>query len=408
MAQLQAGVATVSITPLEAGLPTQLGGYGERNGKPAEGIHDTINAKAIVFDFGGKRSAIVSLDICTMPRCLVEEALAAAAVPGLTYENVLMAATHSHAGTEGLSMERKNQAGNTHIGLFDEKVLLFTRDRVAQALKEAAANLRPVKAGAGATMLPGMNRNRRHDDAPTDEEMTILRLDTMDGKPYVVLVDYTAHPTISVPETMLISCDWPGVMQRTVQDLLPGSTCVYINGSEGDVAPNGHTGGSRYEMIENYGRKIGLAAGALAREVKTKDAKQFDVRQKVAALPDLRPAPDFLKIAGDEYQVTKEQLDGLLAMLWPTSAPMYLFRLDDFALITFPGEPITAIGLAAKGYLRAAGVKHPAVMALTSEHIGYILTPEEYALSGYETTASFYGPTLGPTLLQTAEALARN
>ena len=52
------------------------------------------------------------------------------------------------------------------------------------------------------------------------------------------------------------------------------------------------------------------------------------------------------------------------------------------------------------------GVKHPVVMALTSEHIGYILTPEEYAKSGYEVTASFYGPTLGPTLLAGAKELA--
>ena len=52
-AELKAGVACVSITPLEAGLPTQLGGYGDRNGRPAEGVHDTINAKAIVFDMDG-------------------------------------------------------------------------------------------------------------------------------------------------------------------------------------------------------------------------------------------------------------------------------------------------------------------------------------------------------------------
>lgn len=168
-----------------------------------------------------------------------------------------MCATHSHAGTEGMSMERRNIAGNPHIGLFDEKVLQFTRDCVAQALQQAAGELRPVTAGSGVATVPGMNRNRRHDGAPTDESMTILRLDNLDGTPYVVLVNYTAHPTISVPETMLISCDWPGFMQRTVQDSVPGAECVYINGSEGDVAPNGHAGGSRYEIMENDGLETG-------------------------------------------------------------------------------------------------------------------------------------------------------
>ena len=325
-AELKAGVARVSITPLEVGLPTQLGGYGERNGKPAEGIHDTINAKAVVLDMDGERAAIVSLDICTMTRCLTEEAIAAANVPGLRYENVLMCATHSHAGTEGLSMERRNVANNTHIGLFDEKVLEFTRDRVAQALKEAAANLRPVKVGVGVQHLPGMNENRRHDGAATDEDMTVLRLDTLDGKPYAVLVNYTAHPTISVPETMLISCDWPGFMQRTVQDLVPGAECIYFNGSEGDVRPGGYTGGSRYEMMENYGRKVGIIAAELAKSVKTSDAKKFQVKQTIVNLPERAASPDFLKIAGDEYQVTPEQLQWLLTQLWPTSAPMYVAK----------------------------------------------------------------------------------
>lgn len=408
MAELKAGVARVSITPIEAGLPTQLGGYGEREGKPATGIHDTINAKAIVFELGDQRAAIVSLDICTMTRCLAEEAIAEANVPGLTYANTLICATHSHAGTEGMSMERRNVINNPHIGIFDEKVLLFTRDRVAQALRDAAANLRPVKVGTGVQRIEGMNRNRRHDGAPTDEDMTILRLDTLDGKPYVALVNYTAHPTIAVPETMMISCDWPGFMARTVQDLVPGVECVYINGSEGDVAPSGHTGGSRYEMMENYGRKLGILAAGLINEITTADARDLKVAQTIAQLPPRQAAPDFLKIAGDEYKVDKDQLDFLVNLMWPEQAPLYLFRLDDFALISFPGEPITEIGLAAKGFLAKAGVKHPIVLALTGEHIGYILTPAEYEKSGYEVTASFYGPTLGPTLLKAAEQLAKH
>ena len=52
-AELRAGVATVSITPLEAGIPTPLGGYGARDGKPAVGVHDTLNAKALVLESGG-------------------------------------------------------------------------------------------------------------------------------------------------------------------------------------------------------------------------------------------------------------------------------------------------------------------------------------------------------------------
>ena len=66
-AAMRAGVATVSITPLEENIPTQLGGYGDRAGKPAEGIHDTIHAKALLFDDNGVKSALITVDTCSIP-----------------------------------------------------------------------------------------------------------------------------------------------------------------------------------------------------------------------------------------------------------------------------------------------------------------------------------------------------
>ncbi|MBI3118924.1 MAG: neutral/alkaline non-lysosomal ceramidase N-terminal domain-containing protein, partial [Candidatus Hydrogenedentes bacterium] len=270
-AALKAGVARASITPLEAGIPTQLGGYGERAGKPAEGIHDTLYAKAALFDFEGKIAALVTLDVCHLPKALVEESLKKASIPGLNYENVMMVASHTHAGLEGMSMDPRNVANNPHIGIFNQDILDFASDRVAQALREAQAALRPVTVGAGAVTLPGYNRNRRHDGAPTDEDMTAVRFDTEDGKPYIVLVNYTAHGTFAVPETMQISAEWAGAMQRTVEELLgPGATCMYTNGPEGDVAPAKGQGGSRIEMWENYGRHIGNIATHLAQAITTR------------------------------------------------------------------------------------------------------------------------------------------
>ena len=73
-------------------------------------------------------------------------------------------------------------------------------------------------------------------------------------------------------------------------------------------------------------------------------------------------------------------------MGWPIASIIAQVILID--LVFSVDSIITAIGMAAKKALADAGVKHTAVMALTSEHIGYILTPEEYAKSGYEVTAS--------------------
>ena len=301
-AEFLAGTARASITPLEAGIPTQLGGYGERNGQPATGIHDTIYAKVIVMKSGDTLAALVGLDICTTPWSLLEDTDTKAAIPGLTTENVLLSASHDHGGLEGMAMDRNNVLGNPHIGIFSEAMLNFVSDRVAAALKEAAARLEPVTAGTGVAPLRGMNRNRRHEGAPTDEDMTVLRLDRANGTPLAVVVNYTAHGTIMTEKEMEISGDWAGAMQRTLEDLIGGDvTCVYTNGSEGDVAPQGYTGGSRYEMAEQYGRRVGIAADKLTEAIRTGPVEHFAILAQRVALPPKQASPDFMKIAGQEY-----------------------------------------------------------------------------------------------------------
>lgn len=407
-AGLLAGVARASITPLEANIPTQLGGYGERAGKPAEGVHDTLYAKAAVFDMDGRRAAVVTLDVCHLPKALVEESLKKAQIPGLSFENVMMVSSHSHAGLEGMSMDPRNVAGNPHIGIYKPEILAFVSDRVSGALKEAGGKLQPVTVGAGSVALPGYNHNRRHEGDPTDEDMTIARFNTQDGKPLIALVNYTAHGTIMTAEIMHVSGGWSGVMQRTVEELLgDGVTCMYTNGPEGDVAPENYQGGSRWEMAERYGKHIGNAATNLARAIGTRPVQQFAIQSKWVTLPQRQAAPDFMKIAGDEYQVSAEQLDQLLNTMFPSECPLLALRINDFAMLSFPGEPITAIGLPVKDALRAQGIHYPAIAALTNDLIGYILTEDEYAKSGYEVTASFYGPKLGELMLGNALDLVK-
>lgn len=406
-AEFLAGTARASITPLEVGIPTQLGGYGERNGVPATAVHDTIYAKVLVMKSGDAMAALVGIDSCTTPWSLVEDTAKKAAIPGLGTENILLSSSHDHGGLEGMSMDRNNVLGNPHIGIFSEEVLNFVSDRIAGALKEAVSRLEPVTAGTGVVRLADMNRNRRHDGAPTDEDMTVLRLDRVNGRPIAVVVNYTAHGTIMTEKEMEISGDWAGSMQRTLEDLLGGDvTCVYTNGSEGDVAPKGYTGGSRYEMAEQYGRRVGIAASKLAEAIHTGPVEHFAMMTQSVSLPPRQASPDFMKIAGEEYGVDESQLGQALGVLFPSEAPIYGLRVNDFHMITVPGEPITAIGLAIKQALRDGGAGHPVIASTTNAHIGYILTKEEYALSGYEVTASFYGDTLGAVFVQQASEFA--
>ena len=247
-ATLKAGVARVSINPMEEKIPTPLGGYGAREGKPAAGTLDTIYGKVILFEVGGQKSALITVDTCTVPICVAEETLKKAGIEGLKLERLLICASHTHAGLEGYALDRRNVANNPHIGVFSEPVLSFVTDRLAKALREAQGTLQAVKAASGAVELPGMNRNRRGSKS-VDPQLTVLRLDKADGSPWAVLVNYTAHGTFVGAQDMLVSAEWAGSMQRTVEDLFGGGVvCLYANGAEGDISPQGRSGGSDYEQ----------------------------------------------------------------------------------------------------------------------------------------------------------------
>ncbi len=402
---LKAGVARVSINPMEEHIPTQLGGYGDRNGKPATGTLDTIYGKVILLDVDGEKSAVITVDMCSVPICVAEETLKQAAVVGLTLDRLLIPASHTHAGLEGFSLDRRNVANNPHIGIFSEPLLHFVTGRLAKALREANAGLQPVKAASGTVNLPNMNRNRRGSRF-VDPQITVLRLDKMDGSPWAVLVNYTAHGTFVGAQDMLVSGEWAGSMQRTVEDLVGGGvTCLYANGAEGDISPQGRSGGSDYEQAWNYGRRVGIAAARLAKTLHPESVERFAIGSEWVTLPTRQGAPDFVKIAGAEYHVTQEQLDQMVKTLFPEKAPIYALRVNDFELVTFPGEPACELGLAVKDALRQGGIRHPCVAALTTDEIGYILTNEEYHKGGYEATASFYGDGLGRVLLDHAKAL---
>jgi hypothetical protein len=155
-------------------------------------------------------------------------------------------------------------------------------------------------------------------------------------------------------------------------------------------------------MAEDYGRRVGLQAAAVAAEIETKPVDTLSLEHSLVTLPPRKPSPQFSQIAGVEYGVTDEQLELLVQTMWADAAPMFALRVDDFAMVSYPGEAICQFGLTIKQTLRDQGIAFPCISGLTSEYIGYILTKEEYHEGGYEATVSFYGDGLGQQLLDEA------
>lgn len=63
-----AGAAAVTISPQATHLESRLylGGYDGYMGRPAEGVHDDLYARALVLSQGGTTLALVALDLVGM------------------------------------------------------------------------------------------------------------------------------------------------------------------------------------------------------------------------------------------------------------------------------------------------------------------------------------------------------
>ena len=92
----------------------------------------------------------------------------------------------------------------------------------------------------------------------------------------------------------------------------------------------------------------------------------------------------------------------LLDAVSPKSWYLGVLRVGDLVAVSIPGEMASSLGIQIKDAMRDAGAKNPIIAGLGNEWISYMLPPDEYHKGGYEPGVSFYGETLGPTVVTQA------
>ena len=404
-AELKAGVARLDITP-PLRMKATLGGYGARMNKPATGIHDRVFAKALVLSDGTKRVALVTADMLGFPPTFKRAVLKALGPEDWKAEQVMLLPSHSHTSIEMSAINPKNILKIPQLGLFQKELFDLTVSNLAKVIAEAAKRLEPVIVGTGSARLKGWNRNRRKGNAVVDDALTITRLDKTDGTPIAVLVNWTAHPTFMDDVDMMWSGGWPGHMQRTLEALIgAGVTVMYYNGAEGDQSPVARpdSGQSNWEKAERYGRELALVVRPHWAKVKTAPDARLDCGLERIKLPKAAYHPDFMKTGGSEYGLGAEIMDTMLAVLIPQLSAVGYVRLGDLLIVGIPGELAAELGRTVKAKVReTTGAAHPTIGGLANEWISYIISAEQYAKGGYESSVSFYGPTLAETVTHAA------
>ena len=168
---LRAGVGKADITPRTG---YYLGGW-TRADRVAGGQHTRLFSRAMVLERGGRKVALAQVDLFMVPGGLVKHVGEALADRGLSEQNILISASHTHSGPGGYgNFATLNTAAPSletatdpfsFFGLLDPppadpQLYAFLVDRIATAIRRADDDLAPARAAWGSERILGLTENR--------------------------------------------------------------------------------------------------------------------------------------------------------------------------------------------------------------------------------------------------------
>lgn len=265
------GFAKRDITPTGA---TPMWGYGDRHAMLSQGTLDPLLAKAVVIEAGDERLAIVGLDLGRGPTPAMMEQIRKAVAEQAGVGTVMISGSHTHHGPV-IELTDRDGFGK---GKFDAAVTYSKRlpELLIEAIVEAKNNAVPARIGVAKKNFE-LNRNRhtKRLPKPVDPMLAVIRFDDLDGKPIAVVVNFAAHPVTEETMVLKFSADYPGALQKRVEESL-GTNCVFMQGASGDMSPN------RGELTgAQYGAALGDHVVELAKSVETKAPKKPSIQAKV-------------------------------------------------------------------------------------------------------------------------------
>jgi len=403
---LKAGVSKTDITPTES---LYMGGYDSNmRAEPSDGAYGKIYIRAIVFDDTINKVVFIESDIVGYPRNEYDTIRKQVSdETGIPFEYIMLGSAHNHAapvvgGQNADSRWSKNFNGN-----------------VVSTVKKAIDNLEPVKIGGGiGSSNIAMNRRKKMEDTLSyitfdennssqsagkfktdnpvkireiggvvrlgtnpegliDDEVGVLRIDKMSGKPKAVFINYACHGTSLGGRNNTISPEWMGHMLEYVEKDIPGVTGIFGQGAAGDINPR-FVGGldGRVDDLEataNLGYEIGREVVKVYNSITTTEPINPKIR---LVHEDILCPRHYSALFGDFKNTT-------------IGVPTTGIRIDEFTWVTFPGEMFHEIGKRIKS---STHTRYSFLLGYCNGSVGYFPTQKAFSEGGYETSRPRLAP----------------
>lgn len=414
----RAGACAMDITPEE--FPVLVnGGVRERQ---VDTVNDPLHARCLVLDDGRMQLAIAVVDTCLLPRQLADEAKALVKrAMGIPPERILISATHTHSAPSVFAC----------LGTeCDERYARRLPGRIAEGIHRAWKNLQPARVGWAVgrdetnvfcrrfLMKPGTARTNEYSDKRTDRAqmnpghnnpnalrrtgvadpaVTILSVQTKDGRPLALLGNYSTH----YAGAPALSADYFAVFASEIGRLIgaqgdtPRFVGILSNGTSGDANCYDFTSKERRKYDHrSVGRDVAQAAYEAYRTITYHDWVPLAMREQrltlAVRLPgkqEVAKARGFIETFAQRKPRTWEEVYAheivkLSRMPATRELKLQALRIGDLGITANPCEVYGSTGLAIK-----AASPLPVTMNISMANgcEGYIPPPEQHKLGGYTT-----------------------
>ena len=431
---LRVGAAAAEITPPK-GAP--MAGY--YFNRAAEGVHDPLMAKALVFEKDGAKAAVVACDLIGLPRPVVEQTRALITKnTGIPGEHVMISATHAHTGPVILTAGSRYNLSGEMLRIATEYAANLP-GMIAEAVLRANAALAPARVSAAVGREDSLTFNRRfhmkdgtvgwnpgkrnpnilRPAGPIDPEVGVLYFQASDGQPRAVFVNYALH--LDTVGGLLISADYPYTLSKLLASVKgPDLLTTFTIGCAGNLnhidvtSPEPQKGNGEAarigtvlaaEVLKTLKRVEPAADGELriSRDIVRLPLPPFtpadlEWAQRIVPTFGTQKAAPFMDLVRASRIVEVAERDGR-----PIEAEVQVIAVGpDIAWVGLPGEIFTELGMAIK---KASPYPFTIVSELANGSIGYVPNRKAYAEGNYEPESARCAAGSGEMLVDAATRL---
>jgi hypothetical protein len=380
-AELRAGVARVAITPAADEFP-----YANKGDRDFVGVHDEVYARALLLDDGERQVAIVLVEVTKIP-APEELKTAIAKELHIPEANVLLAATHTHiVPLFSYHGGAPNAAEIREIERLNSGAM--------QAVRQARSRMQAARIAFGrgngwVNVNNGEQTGAKVYDpqGPSDKTLDVLRIDSANGSPIALLVNYASHAEVMFRSVTKnggyeVSGDLPGAVSAILESQ-PGATPVvlYSAAAEADQL-------TLFKSLQPPGRLPASDEGAGGWALLDVQARRLasSVMDVLAGMPPgvaqvhINAAAGIATCPGQHLQIDPQTSQVSTEPRPPVDIPLNVIQINDIVLAGVGADVASAIGTAFKA---ASPLPHSTVVTMTAGSVGYVLSDASYARPGH-------------------------